>query len=115
MARSIRFVRRGITQGKWRQNFNWPGVITAKSVVHVTVGEVKFGTTQNIQTEPRQNFHYILEEAAVWITNIGPHKNEFTNDPGGVEFFIHSSFRGPIDVAITISVEDNLPVEIQGY
>lgn len=55
MARSIRFVRRGI-QGRSRQNFNWPGVISARSVVHITAGEVNFGTTQIQQIPPTQNF-----------------------------------------------------------
>lgn len=101
--------------GHVRQNFNWPGVITARSVVHISAGEIKFGTTQYIQTEPKQNFYYTLGEARVWISNISPHKNEFATDSGGVSFFINVDFGSPIDVAVTITVEDSLPIEIQGY
>lgn len=114
MARSIRFVRRGI-QGRVRQNFNWPGVITARSVVHVSAAEVKFGTTQAQQVPPIQNFHYHLGAANVWVSNIGPHRNEFGDDPGGVEFHINVDWPAPLDVAVTITVEDELPVEIQGF
>ena len=111
MSRSIRFVRRGV-QGRVRQNFNWPGVITARSVVHISAGEVKFGTTQQQQIPPLQDFHYVLGAANVWISNIGPHKNEFSGEVGGVEFHLNVDFNAPIDVAVTITVEDALPVEI---
>jgi hypothetical protein len=85
MARSIRFVRRGL-RGRVRQNFNWPGVITARSVVHITAGEVRPGTTQVNPVPPVQDFHYHLGAADVWVTNVSPHKNEFAGDVGGVEF-----------------------------
>ncbi|MGN4742442.1 hypothetical protein [Bacillus cereus group sp. MYBK227-1] len=114
MSRSIRIVRRGL-QGRVRGNFNWPGVITAKSVVHMSAGEVRFGTTQVVQTDPKQDFHYHLGEARVWISNISPHKNEFASEIGGVEFFVNVESSSPVDVAITITVEDSLPIEIQGY
>jgi hypothetical protein len=114
MAQSVRWVIRGV-QGRVRANFNWPGVITARSVVHVTAGEVQFGTTQVQQIPPVQNFHYVLGDADVWVSNISPHRNEFTTDPGGVSFILHVGWPSPLDVAVTITVEDNLPVEIQGY
>ncbi|WGF89420.1 hypothetical protein [Marinivivus vitaminiproducens] len=114
MARSIRFVRRSV-QGRARQNFNWPGVISARSVVHITAAECGFGTTQINQVPPTQDFHYHLGAANVWISNIGPHKNEFSGEAGGVEFHINVDWPSPIDVAITITVEDELPEEIQGF
>jgi hypothetical protein len=114
MARSIRFVRRGV-QGAVRQNFNWPGVITARSVVHITAAEVGPGTTQAHPTPPFQDFFYHLGAASIWVSNVGPHKNEFTGDPGGVEFLLHVDFGSPLDVGITITVEDDIPVEIQGF
>jgi hypothetical protein len=114
MARSIRFVRPGV-QGRVRQNFNWD-IISARSVVHITAAEVKFGTTQTGQDPPLQDFFYFLgEEANVWISNIGPHRNEFSGEAGGVEFHINVDSNSPIDVAVTITVEDNLPEEIQGF
>jgi hypothetical protein len=114
MAQSLRYIRRGVF-GRSRQNFNWPGVITARSVVHITAAEIGFGTTQAQQIPPLQNFFYKLGEAAIWVTNISPHKNEFTDDPGGVEFMLHVQWDSPLDVAVTITVENELPVEIQGF
>jgi hypothetical protein len=115
MANSIRYILRGV-QGRVRANFNWPGVITARSVVHVIAGEVHFGTTQVQQIPPLQNFYYTLGAAPIWVTNISPHRNEFSGtDPGGVSFLLHVDWGGPLDVAVTITVEDSLPVEIQGY
>ena len=113
MARSIRFVRRGV-QGRVRQNFNWPA-ITARSVVHISAAEVSPGTTQLRQVPPTQDFHYHLGEANIWISNVSPHQNEFSGQPGGVEFHVNVEWAAPIDVAITITVEDEPPEEIQGY
>jgi hypothetical protein len=114
MSRSIRFVQRGV-QGRVRKNFNWTAIKSAKSVVHISVGEVKFGTVQINQQDPRQDFHYHLGEASVWVSSICPHLNEFAGEAGGVEFHIHSDFPGPIDVGVTITVADELPEEIQGF
>jgi len=114
MARSIRYLVRN-THGTTRQNFNWPGVITARSVVHVTAAEVGVGTTQAHPTPPVQDFFYNLGAAPVWVSNIGPHKNELTTDPGGVEYLLHVEWNSPLNVAVTITVEDALPVEIQGF
>jgi hypothetical protein len=114
MSQSIRWVLRGV-QGRVRANFNWPGVISARSVVHVTAGEVQPGTTQAQPTPPLQNFFYVLGDADVWVSNISPHRNEFTSDPGGVRFILHVNWPSPLDVAVTITVEDRLPFEIQGY
>jgi hypothetical protein len=114
MSQSIRYLIRGVN-GRIRANFNWPGVITARSVVHVTAGQVGFGTTQLRPTPPAQDFFYHLGDADVWVSNISPHKNEFTSDPGGVAFILHVDWGSPLDVAVTVTVEDALPVEIQGY
>ncbi len=84
-------------------------------MVHITAGEVKFGTTQRQPTPPTQDFFYHVGDASVWVSNISPHRNEFTADPGGVTYYLHVDFDSPIDVGITITVEDDLPVEIQGY
>jgi len=93
-----------------------PGVITsARAVVHITAGEVKFGTTSAHPETPPQDFFYHLGEAKVWISNISPHLNEFSGQAGGVEFLLHVDFDSPIDVGITITVEDNFPFDIQGY
>ena len=115
MSNSIRWVVRGV-QGRVRANFSWPGVITNTSVVQVTAGEVKFGGTTRDPSPPFQDFYYVLGDADIWISNISPHHNTFRNDdPGGVRFILHVDWDSPLDVAITITVENNLPVEIQGY
>jgi hypothetical protein len=113
MSQSIRWVIRGI-RGRVRANFNWP-IISARSVVHISAGEVRFGTTQANQHPPLQDFHYVLGDADVSVSNISPHRNEFSGQPGGVSFILHVNWDSPLDVAVTITVEDNLPVEIQGY
>jgi hypothetical protein len=83
--------------------------------VHVTAGEVAPGTTQSQPTPPIQNFFYVLGEANIWVTNISPFRNEFTGQTGGVRFILHVDWATPLNVAATITVEDNLPVEIQGF
>ena len=115
MLHSIRYVIRGKTAGRSRHNFNWTRITSAKSAVWISVGEVKFGTVQIQQVDPRQDFHYHLGEATVWVTNVGPHKNEFAGEAGGVEFHLHSDFDGPIDVGVTIMTDDRFPEEIQGF
>lgn len=116
MSNSIRYVIRRV-RGRIRCNFNWPGVITSRSVVNVTAGEVRYGTPlRSINTTPFQDFHYVLGDADIWVSNISPHLNEFRNDdPGGVSFILHVNWGSPLDVAVTVTVENNLPVEIQGY
>jgi hypothetical protein len=114
MASSIRYLIRGVN-GRIRANFNWPGVISDRSVVHVTAGQVGFGGTEAHPTPPFQDFYYHLGDADIWISNISPHKNDFAGDPGGVSFILHVAWSTPLDVAVTITVEDSLPVEIQGY
>ncbi len=59
---------------------------------------------------------YWLGDADVWVSNVSPHFNDhFEGEPGGVEFILHVNNidnGAPIDVAVTITVEDNLPLEI---
>ncbi|WP_295644035.1 hypothetical protein [uncultured Methylibium sp.] len=113
MSNSVRWVIRGI-RGRVPANFNW-GIISARSIVHVSAAEVRFGTTQVNPQPPLQNFFYNLGAADIWVSNISPHRNEFSGQPGGVSFIVHVGWNSPLDVAVTITVEDALPVEIQGY
>ena len=117
MSTSVRFVKRGV-HGVLRENWQLPGVIkSSKAVVHISAGEVGFGTTNAPPvTKPEQDFHYHLGATSVWVSNVSPHKNDFNpQDPGGVEFLLHVDSDSPIDVAVTITVEDNIPIDIQGY
>lgn len=99
MARSIRFIRRGV-QGRVRQNFNW-APIHQNSAVIITACEFGFaGGIFGTAGRPR------LAEADVFVTNIGPHDPE--GGDGGVEFHIHANWPTPIDVMVTITVLDDV-------
>lgn len=112
MSKSIRFVRRGI-RGRVPQNFNWPGVIRSRqAVVHITAAEVVPGNV-SVVGGVEQTFRYNLGAANVWVSNVSPHFAEHAGDPGGVEFIINVDWPSPIDVGVTITVEDATPVEIQ--
>ncbi|MCJ8164232.1 hypothetical protein MKJ04_05210 [Pontibacter sp. E15-1] len=114
MGTSIRWVIRRV-KGRVACFFEWDDRITARSVIHITAAEVGFGTTQRRPTPPGQNFFYHLGAASVWVSNISPRKNEFRGSPGSVAFYLHVDWDSPLDVAVTITVEDALPIEIQGY
>jgi hypothetical protein len=113
MSTSVRFVRRGV-QGTVRQNFNMPNIIkSAQAVVHMSAGEISQGPRTQVGNIA-QDFIYNLGSAPVWVSNVSPHFNShFGGEVGGVEFLLHVDHNRPIDVAITITVEDNTPVEIQ--
>ncbi|MEO9188756.1 MAG: hypothetical protein ABI224_01965 [Acetobacteraceae bacterium] len=115
MASSVRWVIRGV-QGRIRCTFSWP-IITARSVVIITAGEVNFGTTQaRPHPGPGQDFFYVAGDADIWVSNICPRFNEFrAGDTGHVDFILHVGWDSPLDVAVTITVDDALPIEIQGY
>jgi hypothetical protein len=113
MSTSVRFVRRGV-HGVSRSNFNLPNIIkSAQAVVHITAGEIKPGPRTQVG-QVAQDFIYHVGDAAVWISNISPHFNShFGGEVGGVEYLLHVDFPNPIDVAVTVTVEDQTPVEIQ--
>jgi hypothetical protein len=117
MAHSIRFVRKGI-HGRVRQNFNWPVIKSRQAVVHITAGEIVPGSASEVigpNGATVQNFIYHLGDANVWISNVSPHFNDhFAGEPGGVEFIINVDWPSPLDIGITITVEDQTPVEVQG-
>jgi hypothetical protein len=63
--------------------------------------------------DPGQNFIYHLGDANVWVSNISPHREDHFNDePGEVEFILNVDSGSPIDVAITITVEDGFVEEV---
>jgi hypothetical protein len=114
MSKSIRFLLRGI-KGRHSHNFNWPDVIRSRqAVVHITAGEAKPGPASVVAGGAEQDWMYHLGDANIWVSNICPHFNDhFANEPGGVEFVVHVDFPQPLDVGVTITVEDTTPVEIQ--
>src|SRR4051794_19997117 len=111
MARSFRYVIRGV-RGRVPANFNMPDVIKSNhAVVQITAGQISFNTTPsevfvNGQMVT-QKFMYIRGDANVWVTNVCPHFNDhFNNEPGGVEFVLHVDWPNPLDIAVTLTVED---------
>ena len=115
MSQSIRFLLRGV-RGRHRQNFNWPGVIRSRqSVVHITAGEATLGSPSEVLGPNgsliEQDWVYHLGDANVWVSNISPHDD--AGGGGGVEFIVNVDFSAPLDVGVTITVEDRTPVEIQ--
>ncbi len=113
MATSIRWLIRRVN-GRVPCHFTWP-LISSRSVVHITAAEVGVGSSMIRPGSPGQNFFYHLGLASVWVSNIFPRRNEFRGDPGAVTFYLHVDWSTPLDVAVTITVEDNLPIEIQGF
>lgn len=92
MAQSIRILYRR-AQGRIRVNYNWPP-IKENSAVVITAGEYAYFDSR-----------YVLGEANVYVTNIGPHDPEPRD--GGVEFYLHVDWEEPLDVMVTITVFDN--------
>jgi hypothetical protein len=116
MGQSVRYVIHGV-HGRVPQNFNWPAIKSNQAVVHITAGEVVPGGTSDGGGPgglTRQNFMYHIGNANVWISNVSPHFNDhFNGEPGGVEFVLNVDFPSPINVAVTIAVEDRTPLDIQ--
>jgi hypothetical protein len=121
MSASFRYVVRGV-QGRARQNYNWGNRIrtgqSAQAVVHITAGEVTLGGTPSVVVGPEgrevvQTFAYNLGNADIWVSNISPHFNQhFPGEVGGVEFILHVNWDAPLNVGITITVEDQTPISI---
>lgn len=112
MAKSIRvFYGKELgLRGRCRMNFNWEGgEIGLTSVVHITAAEaLAFGSASVFGTHggPGQDFAYNLGDADVWVSNVSPHQ-------GGVEFILHVDWPEPLNVAVTITVEQEDPEQFR--
>jgi hypothetical protein len=119
LSKSIRFVKRGVRLRN-RENFNTDIIRSGTSVVNITAAEIRpidpnVNPRLKLAGEPDQNFIYNLGDANVWVSNVSPHlQDHFNGEPAGVEFILNVEFPSPIDVAITITVEDDFPIEVQG-
>jgi len=83
--------------GRCRMNFNWPP-ITAVSIVSITAFEaMEWGSAALIGG---QSYIPNLGEANVWVSNVSPHQ-------GGVEFILNVDWKDPLNVAVTISVDND--------
>jgi hypothetical protein len=109
MATSYRYVMRGV-HGRVRANFNMPDEIhSAQAVVNITAGEIKPGPRSEIGNVD-QDFIYQLGDADIWVSNVSPHFNShFGGEPGGVEYILHVDWPDPLDVGITVTVENETP------
>jgi hypothetical protein len=90
-------------KGRLNANFNWPGVITSKSVVMITASEYK--PEPGNQHFQHSDYTRFRGDANVWVSSIAPHgpNNE---DPGGVEFAVNVDWSNPIPVVVDITVFD---------
>ena len=98
--KTIRVFWRNVSTG-W-MNFNWNGVITGNSVVHISACE--FNT-------PEQNLFGVeglirwRGDAAIWVKNVRPHgPNPGDTITGGVEFFLQVDWGTPLDIVTDITV-----------
>jgi hypothetical protein len=115
MSRSVRFIVRGV-HGRVRMNHNWNAIKSHASVVQISAAEIKPATLQPLPAPgaPAQNFIYNLGDANVWVSNVSPHAGDhFVGEPGGVEFILNVDFPSPLNVAVTITVEDSFPEAIE--
>jgi hypothetical protein len=96
-------------------NFNMPAVIKSpQAIVHITAGEVQDSSTSHPVGAPAdQKFRYFLGDANIWVSNVSPHFGHSVGDTGGVGFVLHVDWHSPLNVGITITVEDKPPFEIQ--
>jgi len=86
-------------------NFDWGDVIGMTSTAHISAGETRdYGSASVFGSHggPGQNFAYLLGDADIWVSNISPHD-------GGVEFILHVDWPEPLNVAVTITVENEDP------
>jgi hypothetical protein len=105
MARSIRVLYRGQRGAGIRKNFNWPP-INLDSAVTITAAEFgpQFG---GLGGGPKTLGRPHLGVAHVYVTNVGPH-GVAGGEAGGVEFLLHVEFDQPLDVVVTITVEEDI-------
>lgn len=109
MAHSTRILYRGV-EGRVRRNFNWPQ-INLDSAVIITAAEFvpQFG---GLGGGPKTLGRPNLGDANVYVTNVGPHGVAGV-EAGGVEFHLHVDFNSPLDVVVTITVDDDIEEFVQ--
>lgn len=96
-------------------NFNGLGIGLA-SIVHITAGEAfrrQPGAPSSILVGPNgqtlhHDFDYHVGDANISVSNVSPHA-------GGVEYILNVDWPEQLGVAVTITVEDQIPDAIQMY
>jgi hypothetical protein len=105
-------------QGRIIKNFNLPG-ITHRSAVAISAGpyyQEPGGIDEGAFSHDRARLSVdyppgwpragVVLGSDVYVTNICPHGS--TREPSGVEFILHVDSAEPIDVAVTITVFDEM-------
>lgn len=116
MAKSYRHLIREV-HGRTSQTFTLPdgANIASQAVAHVSAGQVVahdaepgdmvFGPDSGKpMTQP---FRYTVGDADVWVSNVSP--LSYADSPGGgggVAYVLHVDSASPVDVAVTITIED---------
>ena len=88
-------------------NFNWDGVITPDSVVHISISEAILPSGGSIFGGA--DFGRIRHRGAapIWVKNVRPHgPNAGDTITGGVEFFAQIDWGGPLHIVTDITVLD---------
>lgn len=99
-ARTIRVFWHNASTGWF--NFNWDGVITANSVVHVSACECIFPERNILGAEGVIRHR---GDAPIYVKNVRPHgPNPGSPITGGVEFYLQVEWNGPLNVAVDITV-----------
>ncbi|MFE5372764.1 hypothetical protein [Streptomyces mirabilis] len=113
MAQSIRMHYRQC-QGRIRKNVPWDAVKARQAVVHASAAEVVDAEPSSIiGVGDEQDYMYNLGDADVWVSNVSPHHyDHYFEEPGGVEFILHVDYSRPVDVAVTLTLEDGWPTWI---
>ncbi|WP_096333852.1 hypothetical protein [Nannocystis exedens] len=113
MAKSIRvfYGKEHGLLGRSRLDFKW-GInppISPLSIVHVSAAEATdYGSAYVIgpHGQTQQDYIFSLGDADVWVSNVSPHS-------GGVAFILHVGAPAPVDVVVTITVEDGTPQQFR--
>lgn len=99
-ARTIRVFWRNVSTG-WL-NYNWDGVITPQSVVHVSACECFFPEGSIFGVDGVTRFR---GAAPIWVKNVRPHgPNPGDTITGGVEFYLQIDWNTPLSIATDITV-----------
>jgi hypothetical protein len=101
-ARTIRVFWQNVKTGWF--NYNWNGVITDQSVVHISTCECNFPAGNLFGAE---GVLRTRGDAPIWVKNVRPHgPNPGVNITGGVEFYVQIDWGTPLNVATDITVVD---------
>ena len=108
MSTALRFYYGGI-RGRSLQTVRFAGV-HPWSVVHVSTSEATaFGSADFFPGYWNSQRYYLFIGAAdIWVTNVAPYE-------GGVAFMLHVDYWKALNVAVTIRLEDEPPIQVRMY